>query len=64
MTLILFADVCSNFDTDNEYVDDKIKVLFDLSLNELIIMLNEFLNEDHNVSSKLKNLKKSFLHLN
>lgn len=47
-----------NVHSDIVFVDDKIELLSDLFYNELIIMLNEFLNKNHNVSSKLKNLKK------
>lgn len=46
------------FDYENESVDKEIEVLSSLSYYELLIMLNEFLNNNHNASSKLKPLRK------
>lgn len=45
-------------DSNSESVEEEIEVLFDFSCNKLIIMLNEILNKNHNISAKLKNLIK------
>lgn len=52
----LMANVFSNFDFDNESLDEKIEVLSYLSHGNILNILNEFLNKNHNLSSKLKNL--------
>lgn len=55
--MLLMTSVHS--DTESELVDDdEIKVLFYLTCDELISMLNEFLSKSHIISSKHRNLKK------
>lgn len=57
--MALMADVRFNSYSDNECVDEEIEVIFDLSHNQIIIMLNEFIKKNHNVPSKLKSLRKA-----
>lgn len=61
MALVAYILSSSDFDYDpnNQSVDEQIEVLYDLSRNDLLNMLNELLNKNHNDSSKLKNLWKA-----